>query len=149
MAEFTLTNFEFRKGIYTGTQAEMINGNGDLLAPDSGMVFANPSFTLRNLSKNSYDVQNAVSMSVDYNDGFLYTMDDHSSYITHDGGIWTRYASGGGRGQIPTLSPLLTKEYEYFISILDLIETDTDSPLRLIVYLPSQTGTVEFVYRMR
>jgi hypothetical protein len=76
-------------------------------------------------------------------------MDDHNCYITHDGGMWTRYAGGGGKGQIPTLSPLITGEYKYFIPAVDLIETDTESPLRLIVYLPSQKGTEEFIYRIR
>lgn len=149
MAAFTLLNMEYRKGLYTGTQAQLINGTGELYEPDSGMVFANPEFSLQNLSKGSYDIHKEIRITVDYNNGYQYTMDDHTCYMTHDGGTWIMYASGGGKGQTATLSPLMTDTFSYYIPAIAAIETDMEAPLRIIVSLPSSNGNQEFAYRIR
>ena len=150
MAEFTLTAFEFRKGLYAySSYGDISSGTGDMYAPEEGMVFAMSEFTLRNLAKEAYHLDQVLNFTVDYNDGYRYTMKGHECHLSHEKGIWHYRESGGGNGQRASLDPLMGGNYKMFLPAIDLIETDTAAPLRLTVTLPASGGSQEFTYRIR
>lgn len=151
MAEFTLNEFVFRKGLATySEQGKKVNID-DLYLPENGMVFATSKFTLCNLSGESYNVHSSIQFYVDYNDGYRYsTRDRHSSYLSHSKGIWKMTGNGAGSGYFAELSPLMRSSYDIYIPVPQMIETDTSTSLCIIVELPtSNGGKQEFAFRIR
>lgn len=149
MAQFTLNEFVFRKGLATYSES---SGNiNDLYLPEEGMVFATSKFSLCNLSGESYNVHSSVQIYVDYNNGFRYsTKDRHNSYLSHSKGIWKMTGNGAGSGYFAELSPLMTGSYDLYIPVPQMVEIDTEAPLCIIAELPTSSGsTQEFVYRIR
>ena len=150
MAEFTLTEFEILSELKVSSyNIQIREGKGTIHTPDKGMVYAAPVFTLRNLAKESYGVEKALNFAVDYNDGYLYEMDDYTCYITHEEGTWERNKIGTSRGQRPELPPLMSGTYQVFLPAIELIETDTEAPLRIVVRLPASNGSQVFTYLVR
>lgn len=150
MAEFTLTDFEILKELKVSPyNIQIREGKGTIYTPDKGMVYAAPVFTLRNIAKESYGVEKALNFAVDYNNGYLYEMDDYTCYIAHEEGTWERNKIGTSRGQRPELPPLMSGTYQVFLPAIELIETDTDAPLRIVVRLPASSGTQVFTYKVR
>lgn len=150
MAEFTLTDFEILQELKVNPyNIQIREGKGTIHTPDKGMVYAAPVFTLRNIAKESYGIEKALNFAVDYNDGYLYEMDDYTCYITHKEGTWERNKIGTSRGQRPELPPLMGGTYQVFLPAIDLIETDTEAPLRIVVRLPASNGTQVFTYLVR
>ena len=150
MTEFTLEDFEIRNELMVNAfNIQIRSGNGTVYTPDKGMVYAAPIFTIRNTAKENYSIDRTLNFAVDYNDGYLYEMDDYTCYITHEEGTWERNAIGTSRGQRPDLPPLMSNTYQVFIPAIDLIESDVHAPLRIVVTLPSSEGTQDFVFRIR
>lgn len=150
MAEFTMTGFEIQDNLKVNAfNIRITEGNGTVYSPDKGMVYAVPQFTIRNTAKENYTIDRSLNFTVDYKDGYLYEMDDYTCYITHETGTWERNAIGTSRGQRPEVPPLMSADYQVFLPAIDLIKTDTEAPLRIIVQLPSSDGTQAFIYRVR
>ena len=148
--EFTLTGFNYVYHLNPSSYAEKDDISGGSLGPGTDMVFANPEYTITNTSKNAIDAHNVVEFSIDYNDGFIFNMYDHISYLV-DSPSFTRKLIGKGtsQGVAMTLSPLSSETYEMYFVANARIETDTDSSLLLKVILDSSNGTEEFVFRIR
>ena len=151
MAEFTLNEFVFRKGLATYSEQDKKVNIDDLYLPENGMVFATSKFSICNLSRESYKVHSTVQMYVDYLDGYRYgTKDGHVSYFTHSKGIWKMTGNGGGTGHWVELSPLMSSDCDIYIPVPQRVESDSEAPLCIIVELPvSSGGMKEFVYRIR
>lgn len=151
MAEFTLDDFLFRKGLATYSEKNGSVDIHDLYYSEEGMVFATSEFTLRNLSGESYKVHSTIRIYVDYNDGYRYgTKDGHSSYLSHSKGIWKMTGNGGGKGYWMELSPLMSDSCSMYLPVPQAVESDTEAPLRVIAELPASSGgTQEFIYRVR
>ena len=142
MAEFTLTGLDFQYELYLPLLNKLVH-------PDEGMVYAVPEFTMQNTAKESYSLEKVINFTVDYNDGYLYEMDDYVCYITHEKGAWERRKIGTSSGQRPELPPLMSGTYRTYIPAVSLIETDDNAPLRIVVTLPASGGTQQFIYRIR
>ncbi len=151
MAEFTLNEFLFRKGLATYSENSGNVNIDDLYLPDAGMMFATSKFTIRNLSGESYQLHSTIRIYVDYNNGYRYSSKEgHDSYLRHGKGIWKITGNGGGRGQFADLSPLMSDDVDMYIPVPQLVETDTQAPLCIIAELPTSNGsTQEFIYRIR
>lgn len=148
--EFTLTGFDYIYNLDPKTYAEKDNNRGGSIGPGKDMVFANPEYIIKNISKESVFVREAVEFTVDYNDGFKYSMNDNICYIVDLPGItWTWYSRGSGKGSAVSLSPLISADYDTYIPASDMIATDDSSPLLLIVSILSSNGYDDFVFQIR
>lgn len=151
MAEFTLNEFVFRKGLLTYSEKNGKVNVNDLYSPDEGMVYATSKFTLCNLSGESYKVHSAIRFYVDYNNGYRYsTKEGHDSFLGHSKGVWKITGNGGGNGHWAELSPLMSGDFDMYIPVPQMVESDTEAPLCVIAELPTSNGsTQEFIYRIR
>lgn len=147
--EFTLTGFNYVYHLNPKTLSEKENNSGGSLGPGKDMVFANPEFTVRNLSKESLDMRDIIQFTVDYNGGYLYNNENAWAYLVDAPGIYWQSYGSTGRGNKLSLSPLETETYDIYIPAINLVETDTESSLVLQVILPTSDGTQEVLYTIR
>ena len=151
IVEFTLKGFDYVYHLNPKTYAEKDDISGGSVGPGSDMVFANPEYEIKNISKEAIEAKDVVEFTVNYNDGFLFGMNDgHICYIVDSPGLyWERSSSGSGRGVAMTLSPLSKEDYDIYIPANEAIDTDKKAPLLLIVTIDSSTGSEEFTFKIR
>ena len=147
--EFTLTGFDYVHHLNSSTYAEKEDNSGGSLGPGTDMVFANPEYTVTNISKSAIDVNNVIEFSADYKDGYIFNMYDGVSYMRCSSLTRKITGRGSSTGVSMALSPLSADKYEMYFAANALIETDTSSALLLRVILDSSSGTEEFVFKIR
>ena len=148
MIEFTLSNFDFVYHLDPASYVEKNDIKGGSLGPGKEMVFANPEYLVKNIAKNEISVSKDIEFVVDYNNGYQYGMNDGKvCYLVDSPYVGGKYTSTSYVNL--KLSPLTKEDYEAYIPATELIDTDTASPLKVIVKLKSTEGMKEFVYRIR
>ncbi len=149
--EFTLTGFDYVYHLDPKTYSEKADNSGGSIGPGKDMVFANPEYSIKNIAKESIKSVEVVVFSVDYNDGYKYGMSDgNMCYIVDAPGVLWKWADKGvGQGASMTISPLSSETYQAYIPANALIDTDTESPLLLLVTLATSSGTKDFVFQIR
>lgn len=148
MIEFTLTGFDFVYGLEPRSYVEKDDIHGGSLGPGKDMVFANPEYVVKNIGKNELNISTDIQFTIDYNNGYQYGMNDGEVCYLFD----SPYAAGEYTLTsyiVFNLSPLCEEDYEAYIPANKLIDTDTNSPLKVIVCLKSTNGEQEFIYRIR
>lgn len=147
MMAFTLTEFQMAQEIYVNYQIlptylkPCTDGSG--YSAGDNETYALPVFRVMNLDKDPIHGEN-WEILIDYNDGFIY----------HGNGDTTiyQYIEGAGLAskQAPTLKPLVEGEGRTAIKVAKILQEDKDSPLKLIVRLPSREFGIEyFEYDLR
>ena len=117
---------------------------------DPDMAYAQIKMDLTNMSKQEFETAKAVSMALDYNNGFIFsTTGDTYCVLVEDGSKTvgcTFYNNGMGGRSINevTLSPLDTKSYLLFIPCAKKVAEDQDATYALYVTLPTENGLQEF-----
>lgn len=149
MVEFTLTGFDYVYHLKPSNYAEKEDNSGGSLGPGTDMVFANPEYTVTNISQSAVDVNNVIEFSADYKDGYIFNMYDGVSYMRCSSLTRKITGRGSSTGVSMALSPLSTDKYEMYFAANALIETDTSSTLLLRVILDSTSGEEEFVFKIR
>lgn len=148
--EFTLTGFNYVHHLNPKTYAEKKDNAGGSLGPGQDMVFANPEYTIKNLAKTSDNAYKMAKFTIDYNDGYIFGMFDHVSYMVDVPGVTRKFAGEySSQGTAMELSPLSQETYEFYIPANSAIETDQNATLLLKVTLSTSSGTKDFVYKIR
>ena len=112
-----------------------------------GMVFARIVLDYTNLEKKTIRLHEFMKVSVDYNNGYLYSTEDSNTYCFNSEGIFYRY--GLSSGYVMDHASLASDEYVIFIPIAAVAAEDTASPMKLIFEFEGEAGpeTVEYTVR--
>lgn len=147
-AEFTLNGLTFVDEVSPTTLTPSASGG---LGTSPDMCFAYLTFHLKNLSKNAYDIGDALDIVVDYNDGFKFEMKgDKYSYLGIPNTTINRKITGGASsGSLISLSPLTGEDYIVLIPCADVIAEDNTSPLKIFVSIPTTEGHQTFIYKIQ
>jgi len=148
MMSFSLTQFQMAPEIYVNTHIIPIHlkpcKDGTGYNAGDNMTFALPEFEVMNLDKEPIKGSD-WEILIDYNDGFIY-------YGNGDSSIDHPYIDGAGYGakQAPTLKPLVKGNGRTAIEVAKILQDDQQSPLKLIIRLPSHEYGIEyFEYNLR
>ena len=148
MMSFSLTQFQMAQEIYVNTRIipTYLKPCKDGTGYNAGdnLTYALPEFEVMNLDKEPVKGSDWEIM-IDYNNGFIY-------YGNGDSSIDQPYIEGAGYGakQAPTLKPLVKGKGKTAIEVSKILQDDHQSPLKLIVRLPShEFGMEYFEYDLR
>lgn len=142
IVEFTLDTIRFadKVSLDYGEWLKPVNGSGGLSAGD-GNVFVWFSFTAKNLSKEDLSGYDVCTAEIDYNNGYTY-----GDGIYTDLAGWSTDSMISKNVGLTSMKPLGEAEYYGFIRCVSDVKTDRESPLLLIVTLPSTSGEKQFAY---
>lgn len=147
-AVFTLNEISFTDEVDPSTLVPSASG-GLSTSPD--MCFAYLTFHLKNISKTAFNVENALDITIDYDDGYKFEMKgDKFSYLgIPNSTINRKITSGSSSGSLLSLSPLTGEDYIVLIPCADVIPEDTTSALKIFVSIPTSQGHKTFIYKVQ
>ena len=149
-AEFTLKKLDYAKKVDASSLTKKTSGGG--LVPPTDMVFAHLTYDVKNTSKEKFDIVDDILIAIDYDNGFKFATygDSSCAFRAIDGpGCFNGTANGSGRGYSVTLSSLTSNTFIAVIPCAAVLEDDTQSPLSIIVTLPSKNGFKDFAFKIR
>lgn len=148
-AKFTLTEIEYAERLNTSTGSGILTRDHGLT--DAGLVVGNNIFAIlrydfTNMAKESASVIDVVTVTVDYNNGYLYSTDDGLAYTFDSTGFYNNYS---GDGYSLELAPLEADNFKVCIPVAPVVGEDEVSPLQIIVTLQGAGGSETFKYIIR
>lgn len=148
-AKLTFTNLEYVDRLNATTGSGILSRDKGLT--DAGLVVGNNIFAVihfdfTNLAKTEKRVIDVVSVTVDYNNGYLYRTSDGLAYMFDRTGFYNNYS---GDGYNLDLSPLESDNFKVCIPVAEVVGNDTTSPLQIKVELQGDNETKTFVYVIR
>lgn len=149
-AEFTLKKLNYAKKVDASSLTEKTVGGG--LVPPTGMVFAHLTYDVKNTSKEKFDIVDDILIAIDYDNGFKFATygDSSCAFRAIDGpGCFNGTANGAGRGYSVTLNSLTSNTFIAVIPCAEVLKDDTQSPLSVIVTLPTKKGFKDFAFKIR
>lgn len=151
--EFTLTRVEFADQLKyasfsTGTSPDVEymlptdepQSNKTFVAED-GYTMLSYSYTLRYTGKEEIEVETAMGITADYNDGYIFE-------VWSDAYMWSDYISIDGDTKLKPLDP--QGEGRGCMKVPDEVAENADTPLKIAVSIPNGDGTfVDAIYTVR
>lgn len=117
---------------------------------DPDMAYTQIKMDITNMSKQEVETAKAVHVSLDYNNGFIFSTGGDSRCVLIEDGSKIQgcsfYNNGNGGTNISnvTLSPLDTKSYLVFIPCAKRVAEDQDATYAIYLALPTENGIQEF-----
>lgn len=149
VVDFTLKNYSYVDKLDASSLTPISSGSG--LGASEGMTMFSVEYEITNNGKTELNTTTDVIISVDYNNGFIYSMnDDNTCYIVDEPYVFFKLISdGAGQGASLRVPSLTSKDYTTYIPCSDKLKTDSQSPLVINVQLPTSTGftTVKYIIR--
>lgn len=148
-AKFTLTEIEYAERLNTFTGSGVLTRDHGL--SDAGLVVGNNIFAIlhyefTNMAKEKANIIDVVTVTVDYNNGYLYSTDDGLAYTFDSTGFYNNYS---GDGYNLELAPLEADNFKVCIPVAPVVGEDEVSPLQIIVTLQGAGGSQSFKYTIR
>lgn len=150
MIELTITDICFSRNITIDTYLPTKPGSG--LVPSDGLTYASISFHVKNVAKGNINYKQFTNFTIDYNDGYEYkVMENGYSYLVKiqeplSTSKTKKFTDKIEDGYDVDLASLTESDYVINIPCAEIIGTDTESPLKIIVLMPTSTGTEKIVY---
>ena len=151
--EFSLTRVEFADQLKYATFSTGEQPDAEYMLPttepqsnktfvaDEGYTFLSYSYSLKYTGKEEIEVETAMGISADYNNG--YTFD-----VWSDAYMWSNYVSIDGDTKLKPLDPL--GEGRGCMKVPEEVSTNSAAPLKINVSIPNGDGTTtDAVYIIR
>lgn len=117
------------------------------LNPNDGEIWACIGLTLENIGKSQIKPYDALTATIDYNDGYKYSTEESTAVIIQYPDMDAYYYKAGGKGM--QLNPLTSGQFVLAISCAPKLREDTESPINIIFELPSESGTKTYTYKVQ
>ena len=148
--EMTITDIEFCKKLGLDPYLPIENGSG--VVPMDGLIYASISFHVKNIDKSSMDYEKFTDFTLDYNNGYEYKVKENGySYLVKiqqplSTSLSRKFTENHAQGQEIKVGSLMEEDLVLNIPCAEIIKTDTEAPLKIIVNMPTSTGTERIVY---
>lgn len=113
-------------------------------------TFALLNISIKNTGKEQIDeAHDILDVKINYSDGYIYESSNVTCYLIDTKQNVRQFGSNYSKGTVMRIPPLTSEDYLLVIPVAKAVGDDTSSPLQVSFLFPNNSGTQEFIYKIR